>query len=56
MRKKNKLFLLLAILALLCAPVHAEDNMLSMDEAMSIILEHHSVETEIDTIWNSIIL
>ena len=48
MRKKNKLFLLLAILVLLCVPVHADDNMLSMDEAMSVILDHHGVETEMD--------
>lgn len=48
MRKKNKLFLLLAVLALLCVPAHAEDSVLSMDEAMEIILEHHSVETDMD--------
>ena len=46
MRKKNKLFLVLAVLALLCVPAHAEDRGLSMDEAMEIILEHHSVETD----------
>lgn len=48
MRKKNKLFLFLSILALLCAPVYAEDSVLSMDEAMGIILEHHGVETNMD--------
>lgn len=48
MRKKNKLFLLLAVLALLCVPAYAEDSGLSMDEAMGIILEHHSVETDMD--------
>ena len=48
MRKKNKLFLLLAVLALLCVPAYAEDSGLSMDEAMEIILEHHSVETAMD--------
>lgn len=48
MRKKNKLFLLLAVCAALCAPVHAEDNGLSMDEAMSIILSHHGVVTDMD--------
>ena len=48
MRKKNKLFLLLAVLALLCVPAYAEDSGLSMDEAMEIILEHHSVETDMD--------
>lgn len=48
MRKKNKLFLFLAVCAALCVPVHAEDNGLSMDEAMSVILDHHGVETEMD--------
>ena len=48
MRKKNKLFLLLAILVLLCVPVHAEDSGLSMDEAMNIILSYHGVVTEMD--------
>ena len=48
MIKKNKLFLFLAVCAALCSPVHAEDNGLSMDEAMDIILAHHGVETEID--------
>ena len=48
MRKKNKLFLLLAVLALLCVPAYAEDSGLSMDEAMSIILEHHGVVTDMD--------
>lgn len=48
MRKKNKLFLLLAVCAALCVPAHAEDSVLSMDEAMGIILEHHGVETNMD--------
>lgn len=48
MRKKNKLFLLLAVCAVLCVPVHAEDNGLSMDEAMSIILSHHGMVTDMD--------
>ena len=34
------------ILLALCAPVHAEDSGLSMDEAMDIILEHHGVVTD----------
>lgn len=36
------------VLLALCAPVHAEDSGLSMDEAMDIILSHHGVETEMD--------
>ena len=48
MIKKNKLFLFLAVCAALCAPVHAEDNGLSMDEDMDIILEHHGVVTDMD--------
>ena len=48
MRKKNKLFLFLAVCAALCVPAHAEDSILSMDEATDIILAHHGVETEID--------
>lgn len=48
MRKKNKLFLFLAVLALLCVPAYAEGSGLSMDDAMEIILEHHSVETDMD--------
>lgn len=48
MRKKNKLFLFLIVCAALCVPAHAEDSILSMDEAMEIILEHHSVETDMD--------
>ena len=48
MRKKNNLFLLLAVLALLCVPAHAEDSVLSMDEAMDIILDHHGVVTDMD--------
>ena len=46
MIKKNKLFLFLVVCAALCVPAHAEDSALSMDEAMEIILEHHSVETD----------
>lgn len=34
------------VLLALCAPVHAEDSGLSMDEAMDIILEHHGVVTD----------
>ena len=37
-----------AVLLALCVPVHAEDSVLSMDEAMDIILEHHGVDTEMD--------
>ena len=48
MRKKNKLFLFLAVCAALCAPVHAEDNGLSMDDAMDIILSRHGVVTDMD--------
>ena len=48
MRKKNKLFLFLAVLALLCVPAYAEGSGLSMDDAMEIILEHHGVDTEMD--------
>lgn len=48
MRKKNKLFLFLAVCAALCVPIQAEDSGLSMDEAMDIILSHHGVETEMD--------
>ena len=48
MRKKNNLFLLLAVLALLCVPAYAEDSGLSMDEAMEIILEYHGVDTDMD--------
>ena len=48
MIKKNKLFLFLAVCVILCAPVHAEDNGLSMDDAMEIILEHHGVDTDMD--------
>lgn len=48
MRKKNKLFLLLAVCTVLCVPAHAEDSELSMDEAMGIILDHHGVATEMD--------
>lgn len=36
------------VLLALCAPVHAEDSGLSMDEAMGIILDYHGVETEMD--------
>ena len=48
MRKINKLFLFLIVCAALCVPVHAEDNGLSMDEAIGIILSHHGVETDMD--------
>lgn len=48
MRKKNKLFLLLAVCTVLCVPAHAEDSELSMDEAMDIILDHHGVVTDMD--------
>lgn len=37
-----------AVLLALCVQVHAEDNALSMDEAMGIILDHHEVATEMD--------
>ena len=43
-----------AVLLVLCVPARADDG-LSMDEAMDIILSHHGVETEMDTIWNSIV-
>lgn len=36
------------VLLALCAPVHAEDSGLSMDEAMDIILDHHGVVTDMD--------
>ena len=48
MRKKNKLFLFLVVLAMLCVPAHAEDSGMSIDEAMDIILEHHGVVTDMD--------
>lgn len=48
MRKKNKLYLLLAVLAMLCVPAHAEDSGISMDEAMGIILSNHGVVTDMD--------
>ena len=48
MIKKNKLFLFLAVCAALCAPVHAEDNGLSMDDAMDIILSRHGVVTDMN--------
>ena len=48
MRKKNKLYLLLAVLAMLCVPAHAEDSGMSMDAAMDIILDHHGVVTDMD--------
>jgi hypothetical protein len=51
MRKKNKLFLLLAVCAALCVPAHAEDSVLSMDEAMGIILEHRGVETNMNVAY-----
>ena len=37
-----------AVLLALCVPAHAEDNELSMDEAMGIILDHHGVITDMD--------
>ena len=37
-----------AVLLALCVPVHAEDNGLSMDEAMGIILDHHGMITDMD--------
>lgn len=48
MRKKNKLFLFLAVCAALCVPAYAEDSGLSMDDAMGIILSHHGVVTDMD--------
>lgn len=48
MRKKYKLFLLLAVCAALCVPAYAEDSGLSMDDAMGIILSHHGVVTDMD--------
>ena len=48
MIKKNKLFLFLAVCAALCVPTHAEDNGLSKDEAMDIILSRHGVVTDMD--------
>ena len=48
MIKKNKLFLFLAVCAALCAPVHAEDNGLSIDDAMDIILSRHGVVTDMN--------
>ena len=38
------------------ARLHLAADGLTMDDAMDIILSHHGVEVEIDTIWNSIIL
>ena len=37
-----------AVLLALCVPIHAEGSGLSMDEAMDIILSHHSVITDMD--------
>ena len=37
-----------AVLLALCVPARAEDSALSMGESMEIILEHHSVETDMD--------
>lgn len=48
MRKKNKLFLLLAVCTVLCVPAHAEDSGMSIDAAMDIILDHHGVVTDMD--------
>lgn len=44
----KRLICMAAVLLALCVPVHAEDNGLSMDEAISIILSHHGVETDMD--------
>ena len=44
-----------AILLTMCVPTRAADGQ-TMDDTMNIILSHHGVEVEIDTIWNSIIL
>ena len=43
-----------AILLTMCVTTPAADG-LTMDDAMDIILSHHGVEAEIDTIWNSIV-
>lgn len=42
----KRLICMAAVLLALCVPVHAEDSGLSMDDAMSIILSHHGVETD----------
>ena len=47
MRIKTKLFLILAASFLLCTSAYAEDG-LSAEDAMSIILDHHNVQTDID--------
>ena len=44
----KRLICTVAVLLTLCVQVHAEDNELSMDEAMGIILDHHGVATEMD--------
>ena len=44
----KRLICTVAVLLALCVQVHAEDNELSTDEAMSIILDHHGVATEMD--------
>lgn len=43
----KRLICTMAVLLALCVPARADDG-LSMDEAMEIILEHHSVETDMD--------
>lgn len=48
MRKKYKLFIVLAVCTSLCVPTNAGDSGLSMGEAMDIILDHHGVETTMD--------
>ena len=51
----KRLICTMVVLLALCVPTRAE-GVLTTDEAMDIILEHHGVETEIDTIWNPIVL
>ena len=50
----KRLICTMAVLLALCVPTLAE-GVLTTDEAMDIILSHHGVEGEIDTIWNSIV-
>ena len=50
----KRLICTMAVLLALCGPIRAE-GVLTTDEAMDIILSHHGVEAEIDTIWNSIV-
>lgn len=47
MRIKTKLFLILAASFVLCTSAYAEDG-LSAEDAMSIILDHHNIQTDID--------